>query len=74
MPSAWAYRIQLDDHPIPKRGCGMAFFDGRLWLFGGHGKLSSGPTQPGAEYVATGDDSVWTNELHVYDLSEGEGL
>ena len=58
----------------------MVFSDGKLWLFGGLG-IPSGPTQPGAEYSEDfvekeddDDDYRYTNELHVYDLSEGEGL
>ena len=59
---------------MPKRGCGIVFVDGRLWLFGGYGKLPSGPTQQlGAQYQEEGG-MVYTNELHLYDLSEGEGL
>ena len=29
----------------------------------------SGPTQPGAQW-----DGGWTNELHTFELEEGEGV
>ena len=46
---------------------------GRNWyLFGGHGIQPAGLTQPAAEFVSI-TLLVLTNELHVFDLEEGEG-
>jgi hypothetical protein len=47
----------------------------KLILFGGYG-FPSHPIQPGAQFT---EDSRytngvgWTNELHMFDLEEGEG-
>ena len=53
----------------------MVACDSNLVLFGGHG-ITSGPTQPGAEFVKSSkftDGRGWTNELHTFDLIKGEG-
>lgn len=53
------------DGPRKKVGCGMLYYEHKLILFGG----SSNPTgniQPGALY-----NGRLTNELHVFDLEEG---
>ena len=63
-----------DRSPMPKYGCGMVQYDGSLCVFGGYGRPPLGPTQPGAEFVKGKDGAGWTNELHVFDLSEGEGV
>ena len=52
----------------------MIAYDKKLVLFGGYG-IPSGPTQPGAQFVKNTQytsGSGWTNELHVFDLEEGE--
>jgi hypothetical protein len=57
-----------------KRGSRMVICDNKLVLFGGYGH-PTGPTQPGAEFVKDDrytDDAGWTNELHTFDLKEGE--
>ena len=51
----------------------MVTYGSKLVLFGGYGP-TSGPTQPGAEFVKSGKNtSGWTNELHTFDVGEGEG-
>ena len=54
----------------------MVTYGNMLILFGGYG-YPSGPTQPGAEFKKdskfTGG-AGWTNELHTFDLKEGEGM
>ena len=60
--------------PMRKVGCGMVAYRNRLVLFGGYG-LPCGPTQPGAEFVKNDrytDGRGWTNELHVFNVTEGE--
>ena len=57
-----------------KGGCGMvSFLQDKLAVFGGYG-IPTGPTQPGAMFTkdtefATG--SGWSNELHVFSITEG---
>ena len=52
--------------PRKKIGCRMVCYKQKLVLFGGHCD-TTGPTQPGARYK---DHN--TNELHTFDLNEGE--
>ena len=60
--------------PITKGSCGMVHFHhDKLAVIGGHG-LPSGPTQPGSTFIRDTrftDGRGWTNEIHVFDLSEG---
>ena len=54
----------------------MIAFDRKLLLFGGYG-YPSGPTQTGAKFIKDSNysgGSGWTNELHLFDLKEGEGV
>ena len=54
----------------------MIEFDKKLLLFGGYG-YPSGPTQPGAKFIKNSKYSYgrgWNNELHLFDLKEGEGV
>ena len=60
--------------PTKKTGCGMVAYGSRLVLFGGYGS-PCGPTQPGAEFIRNSnktDGRGWSNELHVFDVTEGE--
>ena len=62
--------------PMRKSACGMIAHDSKLVLFGGYG-YPSGPTQPGAEFIKDSrftDGRGWTNEVHTFDLKEGEGV
>ena len=60
--------------PMNKFGCGMvSFFQDQLAVFGGHG-IPTGPTQPGARFIENTnltDGSGWSNELHVFNITEG---
>ena len=62
-----------DGAPMPKADCGMIAFRNSLVVFGGHG-VPQGPTEPGSSFIkntrAT-DGGGWTNELHIFSLSEG---
>lgn len=70
----WKQLSVADLPPMSKAGCRMiAYQDRELVLFGGYGfpKLS----QPGAEFIEDtwcSDDGGWTNELHTFDLENGE--
>ena len=61
--------------PMPKFGCGMVAFGDSLGVFGGHG-IPRGPTQPGSFIKNTNntDGSGWTNEFHLYNLTDGMSL
>ena len=58
--------------PMPKVGCGMGAFGDSLGVFGGRG-IPRGPTQPGSFIKDTRctDGSGWTNEFHLYNLTDG---
>ena len=58
--------------PMPKWGCGMIAFGSGLGVFGGIG-VPRGPTEPQSfiNLTASTDGSGWTNEFHIYNLSEG---
>ena len=60
--------------PMRKHGCGMvSFLQNRLAVFGGYG-IPTGPTQPGAMFTKSThytDGSGWSNELHVFNITEG---
>ena len=62
------------DEPMRKVGCGMvSFFQDRLAVFGGYG-IPTGPTQPGAmgtKNTKYTDGRGWSNELHVFNITEG---
>ena len=60
--------------PMKKGDCGMVAYGSCLVVFGGYGS-PCGPTQPGAEFLknnADPDGGGWSNELHVFDVMEGE--
>ena len=60
--------------PMKKSGCGMITYGSSLVNFGGCG-FPHGPTQPGAEFVkddSRTDGAGWSNELHLFDVREGE--
>ena len=62
--------------PMKKDGGGMIAYGSHLILFGGYG-VPCAPTQPGAEFVKDhyyADGCGWTNELHVFDVTEGEAI
>ena len=61
-----------DGAPMPKYGCGMIAFGSSLGVFGGYG-IPRGPTEPQSFIKSTRftDGRGWTNEFHIYNLSEG---
>ena len=58
--------LERPDGPRKKTGCRMVCYGQKLVLFGGLCD-TTGPTQPGAGY-----ESDKFNELHTFDLNEGE--
>ena len=52
------------DGPMRKFGCGM------VSVFGGYG-IPTGPTQPEAIFNDYADGSEWSNEFHVFNITEG---
>ena len=73
-PKSRKWQQLSSDGPMRKIGCRMVIYGRKLVLFGGYG-IPSDPTQPGAQFIknAIHNDgiSVWTNELHIFDLEEG---
>ena len=73
---AWTWKQLSNAGPMMKVGSGMVAYGNKLVLFGGYG-FPSGPTQPGAEFIRNSrvtDGKGWTNEVHTFDLKEGEGV
>ena len=79
--SSW---IQLAAHsanaPMKKVGCVMIVYKNSVIIIGGWG-IRNGPIQPGSEWRKLKKDDEqdlntkwWTNEMHKYDLREGEGI
>ena len=64
-----------DGAPMPKYGCGMIAFGSGLGVFGGFG-VPRGLTEPRSfiQYTGDTDGRGWTNEFHIYNLSEGNLL
>ena len=58
-----------DGAPMPKSGSGMIAFRNSLVVFGGYGR-PQGPTEPHS-FINHYDGRGWTNEFHIYNLSEG---
>ena len=59
-----------DGAPMPKCGCGMITFRNSLVVFGGYGR-PRGRTQP-QSFIKHYGGRGWTNEFHIYNLSEGK--
>ena len=73
---SWTWSELTKPGPMRKNGCGMIAFDKKLLLFGGYG-YPSGPAQTDATFIRSSkftDGRGWTNELHLFDLKEGEGV
>ena len=66
------YPQNADGAPMPKSGCGMIAFGSGLGVLGGYG-VPRGPTEPQSfiQYTASTNGSGWTNEFHIYSLSQG---
>ena len=65
------------DQPMRKIGCGMTAYHKEdttyLTIFAGHG-IPHGASQPGARFIQNTrltDGSGWTNELHLFNLTNG---
>ena len=57
--------------PMRKAACGIVHFhQNKLAVIGGYG-IPTGPTQPGSSFIKDTDGSGWTNEIHVFDISQG---
>ena len=61
-----------DGAPMPKSGCGMTAFGNGLGVFGGYG-VPRGPPEPQSfiKNTISTDGKGWTNEFHIYNLSQG---
>ena len=61
-----------DGAPMPKNGCGMIALGSGLGVFGGYG-VPRGPTEPQSfiKDTRSTDGIGWTNEFHIYNLSQG---
>ena len=66
------------DAPMKKGGCAIIVYGNSVIIIGGSG-ARNGPIQPGSEWVCKDEDEYedpnilgWTNEMHKYDLREGE--
>ena len=61
-----------DGAPMPKAACGMIAFGNGLGVLGGYG-VPRGPTEPQSFIKNTRftDGRGWTNEFHIYNLSQG---
>ena len=73
----WRWSPQLsaqnaEGAPMPKCACGMISFRGNLAAFGGYG-IPRGPTEPQSFINDTKctDGCGWTNEFHIYSVTEG---
>ena len=57
-----------------KAACGMVHFHhDKLAVIGGYG-IPSGPAQPGSTFIRDTEETDgrgWTNEIHIFDLSQG---
>ena len=66
------------DAPMKKTGCAMIVYENSVIIIGGFG-IRNGPIHPGSEWMCGDKDNDedpntrgWTNEMHKYDLREGE--
>ena len=71
----WMETTTTTHSPMPKSGCGMVFFGTHhLATIGGYG-LPTQPIQTGSSFHKNSsrtDGSGWTNEFHVFDVTEGK--
>ena len=63
--------------PMRKTACGMVHFHhDRLAVIGGFG-YPTGPIQPGSSFIRDArftDGRGWTNEIHIFDISQGKRI
>ena len=66
--------LTSDIGPMKKHGAGMiALNDEQLAVLGGYG-IPTSPTQPGSSFVrnsSRSDGRGWTNEFHIFNISNG---
>ena len=71
----WRDVSHSDTNPMPKDGCGMVFFGSHyLATIGGYG-LPTQPLQHGSTFIKDPDHTDgrgWTDEFHVFDITEGK--
>ena len=62
--------------PMRKVGCGIIYYNNSLIIYGGYGFPSS-ELQAGSQFIKSTtnkDGSGWTNEIHMFNISEGNKL
>ena len=63
--------------PMSKASCGIVHFHhDKLAVIGGYG-IPTGPTQPGSSFIRNmkfTDGRGWTNEIHVFNISQGSPI
>ena len=77
--SSWTQLVAHSaDAPMKKTGCAIIVYENSVIIIGGLG-ARNGPIQPGSEWACAGEDEYedpntlgLTNEMHKYDLREGE--
>ena len=66
--------LTSDIGPMKKRGAGMIALNGeQLAVLGGYG-IPTSPTQPGSSFFrnsSRSDGRGWTNEFHIFNISNG---
>ena len=63
--------LTSDIGPMKKQGAGMiGLKNGNVALLGGAG-IPTSPTQPGSSFINDTDGSGWTNEFHIFNISNG---
>ena len=69
--------VGTDGRPMKKCSCGMVPFHGiKLAVIGGFG-IPTGSIQPGSTFIRNtrfSDGSGWTNEIHVFNICQGNGI
>ena len=71
----WMETTTTTHSPMPKQECGMVFFGSHhLATIGGYG-VPTQPIQTGSSFIKDTnftDGRGWTNEFHVFDVTEGK--
>ena len=71
----WRDSPHSDASPMPKSACGMVFFGSHyLATIGGYG-IPTQPIQHGSTFIKYPnhtDGRGWTDEFHVFDITEGK--
>ena len=62
--------------PMRKSGCGIIYYNNSLLIYGGYG-IPSSELQAGSQFIKSTiskDGAGWTNEIHMFNISEGNKL